>query len=263
MSSVHSSNRLPFQAVQAALSAHIRDPEFNPGPDGIEARRLAIYKRLFYNNIEAFCSKTFKAFRAVVDDEYWHSLIRDFMREHQCTTPFFREIPNEFLQFLVEHQKQDEKYPYIVELCHYDSVRIELYFATDSVNRDSGHLTNLDQEVAISPLVRLLSYQWPVHRIDKDFSLESLPPEHPTWIIAYRNKQDEVEFLVSNPRTLRMLELLRTACTGNELVDSLGAELEVDQGTLRDSVLTALQAFVAGGVVELALDPASVTSNPD
>ena len=36
---------------QRAFAAHLRDPS-NPAPPGIEARRMAVYRDLFYNAIE-------------------------------------------------------------------------------------------------------------------------------------------------------------------------------------------------------------------
>ena len=241
-------SRHPFQADQNAFSAHIRDPENEPGPNGIEVRRLAIYQRLFYDNVESFCSKTFRAFREVVEETYWHSLIREFIRSHECKTPYFREIPNEFLQFLVSRNAQEEKYPYIVELCHFDFVRVELYFAPDSELEESGELIDQEQFVVASPNVRLLSYQWPVHRIGSRYSATT-PPEQPTWLIGFRNRADKIEFLVSNPRTIRMIELLREARRVSQLVELLATELHIKEELLREQTLSALKAFARAGVV--------------
>src|SRR3546814_9823218 len=43
---------LSLHDQQFRLSHHIRDPEHNPPPPGIEDRRLQIYRELFYNNLE-------------------------------------------------------------------------------------------------------------------------------------------------------------------------------------------------------------------
>ena len=40
-----------FQQKQYAFAAHIRDPENNPAPSGVEDRRMAIYRELFFNNL--------------------------------------------------------------------------------------------------------------------------------------------------------------------------------------------------------------------
>ena len=48
-----------FVAHQLDFSAHVRNPEQNPVPEGIEARRMAIYTGLFYRNIEGFLANAF------------------------------------------------------------------------------------------------------------------------------------------------------------------------------------------------------------
>ena len=40
-----------FRQRQAAFAAHLRDPEAHPAPPGIEPRRMAVYRELFFNNI--------------------------------------------------------------------------------------------------------------------------------------------------------------------------------------------------------------------
>ena len=236
--------------MQAEFAAHIRDPESNQRPSDIEPRRMAVYKRLFYDNIESFCARTFKAFRAIADDGYWHSLIRSFIKSHRCSTPYFREIPNEFLQFLVERGESDERYPFMIELCHFDLVRIELYFAPESIE-GKNRLTSLDARIQRSPLVRLLSYQWPVHKIGEDFEVSNTPTE-PTWLIAFRNRKSNVEFLVSNPRTIRMLEILEQPQSVKELIQALVAELNSSDDSLDEQAYATLKSLVRSGVVVLA-----------
>ena len=36
---------------QLAFAAHLRDPQAHPPPPGIEPRRLAVYRELFFNGI--------------------------------------------------------------------------------------------------------------------------------------------------------------------------------------------------------------------
>lgn len=211
---------------------------------------MAVYKRLFYDNIESFCARTFKTFRAIANDEYWHTLIRSFIKSHRCSTPYFREIPNEFLQFLVDRGEPDEHYPFMIELCHFDLVRIELYFAPESI-QGKNRLTSLDARIQRSPLVRLLSYQWPVHKIDEDFEVSSTPTE-PTWLIAFRDRKSNVEFLVSNPRTVRMLEILEQPKSCRELIQELAEELQSSSDSIAEQAHAKLKSFVRSGVVVLA-----------
>ena len=53
-----------FAALQYAFAGHIRDPEHMPVPDGVEPRRMAVYRDLFYNNVENFIANSFPVLRA-------------------------------------------------------------------------------------------------------------------------------------------------------------------------------------------------------
>ena len=48
-----------LRAQQFELTRHLRDPQASPAPAGIEDRRLAIYRDLFFNNIESLLSGNF------------------------------------------------------------------------------------------------------------------------------------------------------------------------------------------------------------
>ena len=52
-----------FRQRQAAFAAHLRDPEANPAPPGIEARRMAVYRDLFFNNIAGLLAGNFPVIR--------------------------------------------------------------------------------------------------------------------------------------------------------------------------------------------------------
>ena len=81
-----------FKIHQYEFTAHIRDPENNSIPHGIEDRRMQIYRELLYNNIEGFIADAFPVIRKIYSDENWHEMVRDFLSSHQCQTPYFLEI---------------------------------------------------------------------------------------------------------------------------------------------------------------------------
>ena len=89
-----------FIEHQYRFAAHIRDPANNPAPEDVEDRRMAVYRDLFYNNVEGFLSGTFPVLRKLMDDTDWHAMARDFFATHRCHSPLFLEIPREFLNYL-------------------------------------------------------------------------------------------------------------------------------------------------------------------
>src|SRR5687768_18356808 len=89
-----------LRAQQLELTRHLRDPEGVPAPAGIEARRLAVYRDLLFNNIEGLLAGNFPVIRRMLGDERWRTLARAFYRDHRCATPLFPEIAREFLRYL-------------------------------------------------------------------------------------------------------------------------------------------------------------------
>jgi hypothetical protein len=103
-----------FQRKQYEFAAHIRDPEHNAAPAGIEDRRMAIYRELFFNNLLKLVGNTFPVLRKLHSPERWRGLIREFMVKHESSTPYFLEIPQEFLAFLEnEHAADPDDFPFL------------------------------------------------------------------------------------------------------------------------------------------------------
>ena len=197
-------------ATQRAFTSHIRNPEHVPVPDGIEDRRMKIYRDLFYNNIESFIRNGFPVLRKISSDEAWHARVRDFFVRYQCQTPYFSEISREFVEFLqtVRGEHPDDP-PFIAELAHYEWIELAL-----TVDDDDSHLKNLDRNgnllsgvPVVSPAAIALSYQFPVHRIGPDFQPDKAP-ESPTFLVVYRDRKQKVRFMEVNAVTYRLVELL-------------------------------------------------------
>ena len=123
-----------FQKKQYEFAAHIRNPEQHVRPNEVEDRRMAIYRDLFYNNVEGFISNTFPVLRSLTDDEHWHEMVRDFFSRHHCKTPLFLEIPEEFLNYLQEEREPNPDDPaFLIELAHYEWVELALSVDEDEI----------------------------------------------------------------------------------------------------------------------------------
>ena len=219
-----------FIARQYAFAAHIRDPLTHPAPDGVEDRRMAIYRELFYNNIAGFIESGFPVLHAVMDETHWHAMVRDFFVQHRCETPIFTEIAREFLEYLQTERGEVAGDPgFLRELAHYEWVELALSIDQNDIEqlsyRHDGDL--LDQHPLISPLAWPLSYQYDVHHISTDYQPEQAP-EQATHVVVYRNRDDEVRFMTVTPVTQRLLYLLieNDTMTGREALSQIARELQ-------------------------------------
>ena len=131
-----------FQEKQYAFAAHIRDPEHRPAPEGIEDRRMAIYRDLFFNNLKNLLGTFYPVLRKLHDDAHWRRFIRGFMQNHQAKTPYFLELPEEFLNYLdSEYEAADDDYAFLTELAHYEYVELAL-----SVSEVENDLEGVDPD---------------------------------------------------------------------------------------------------------------------
>lgn len=225
------SNLPPFRDVQLEFAAHIRDPEAHPRPADVDPRRMQIYIDLFYNNIEAFLANGFPVARRILTERHqWRGLVREFVARHGSSSPYFLDISQEFLTFLGERASHalvdDSLPPYLLELCHYEWVELALSVSELELPTDvdpQGDL--LRKRVVVSPLVWKLSYRYPVHLIGPSNQPDAEPAE-PTLLVVNRRRDDSVGFLVVNPVTWRLLELLEGGASGSEALENLVAELE-------------------------------------
>ena len=197
--------------LQREFAAHIRDPRQNSAPGDVEDRRMAVYRRLFFNNISSLLEKNFPVLRSLYDDDAWITLIRAFYAEHRCLTPLFPELAKEFLRYLQDGRGVREgDPPFLLELAHYEWVELALTLderEPDDVAADpDGDL--LGGRPVLSPLTWTLSYRYPVHRIQRDFQ-PAEPPEQATHLLVYRDRESQVRFLLLNDVTRLLLDRLQ------------------------------------------------------
>jgi len=119
----------------------------------------------------------------------------------------FIGIAEEFLEYLSEARREPADPPFLLELAHYEWV--ELALAVDENEPPPLKVCELsalpDVVVGMSPVAMKLGYKFPVHRIGPAFRPNE-PPESPTYLVVYRDRQDLVRFVEVNSVIHRLLE---------------------------------------------------------
>ncbi len=250
-----------FKVKQYAFAAHIRDPENVAAPEGIESRRMAIYRKLFFNNLFNLLGTFFPVLRKIHNDTDWRRFIRGFLKHHQAQTPYFLQLPEEFLGYLQnEFEALDDDYPFLLELAHYEYAELAL-----SVSEEENDLKGVDPDgdlLANIPVKSALSwsyaYRFAVHRISPDF-LPEVPEEQPVYLALYRGSDDTVGFLELNAITAALLDAIEFnegRMTGEQILRALAKKINYPDAD-------ALIAHGADALLEMRhLEILSGTRNP-
>lgn len=234
-----------LREFQLAFTGYLRDPGHQRAPAGLARRGPArIYADIVANNMESQVSACFPIARAVLGKRRWRALIRDFLVTHDCRTPYFHEVPDEFLFYLLfERGPDDRTPPFLSELAHYEWS--EMVLAIDA----SPGLAGLDAHgdlargiPILNPVLALSDYRYPVHLLGPRYQPD-IPPPQATHILAFRDLAYQVRFLCLNPVTLQLFAILWDGqLTGRDAVCQI----------VRDMDLPDPDAAIAGGLAILA-----------
>ena len=248
-----------FQKYQREFAAHIRDPRHVSRPKGVPARRMKVYNDLLRNNLEGFLLSCFPVCRKILGKRRWDRLVSAFFRDHACHTPFFRQIPEEFLKYLQAESTVPEDLPeFLPELAHYEWVELELD-TSDRDARGAGEVSNdvfaldstgdpLAGRLIFNPVLRVLAYRWPVHRLSPRFK-PSQPPAEATFMLAFRDAEFHVRFILLNAASARLLTLLQenSALSGHQVVHRLALELGMPSDPLVEFARPLVQDLLVQG----------------
>lgn len=188
-----------FRAQQLAFIQAIRSPE-QVIPSDVTPERMAVYRELFFNNIQNFVNSAFPVLRSILPAALWQHNLRKFFAEATLTSPYFLNIAESYLDWLAN---EPQLLPFAVELAHYEWA--ELYVAT--LPCPLLQQFDLTGPLQLAECALVLSYQFPVHQISPDFQ-----PQEPLldgcYLLVYRNINDQVRFIALNQLSAALLTLL-------------------------------------------------------
>jgi hypothetical protein len=242
-----------FKKFQIQFTRHIRDPKKHPRPRGVPARRMGVYNTLLFNNIEGVLAACFPVLKLILKSRRWKELVRDFFSEHKCHSPFFREVPKEFLEYLEKERKPRKFDPcFLKYLAHYEWIELDLFVTEEgpegSVDNSPGDLLN--EKPVFRSALKLVSYPYSVHLLSPDYQPKK-PEKERSYYLVFRNRDDEVEFIKLNPLTARLVELLlKRRLTGRKALEKICKLFKMtDPNSIRESGLKILEKFREKGAI--------------
>ncbi|NIE73364.1 DUF2063 domain-containing protein [Pantoea sp. Ap-967] len=235
-----------LRAQQLRMANHIRDPQANPPPPGIEARRLAVYRQLFLGNVQSMLAGSFPVLQASLAPGQWQTLTADFYANHRCQTPLFTEMAGELVDYL---QHRADLPGWVAELAHYEWIETVLLLADDAEPAHDPDGDLLDGVPVLSRLACPLAYAWPVSQIGPGH-LPQQPPAEPSLLLACRGRDHQVQFSRLAPLAHALLvSLQEQPLTGREHLAALAALVGAEPESLQLQGLALLNDLKAQGVL--------------
>ncbi len=218
-----------LQQCQRDFVAYLRDPR-QPAPQGVNGRRLKLYRDLVFNNLDNLLAKAFPVLRTALPTAGWRALVGDFCREHRAHTPSFLRLPGEFVDYLQAGRAAPDDLPFLSELADYEWRRLEVTLAPDVVLDTAGLNTDLladllAGQIVLNPVLRLCTYQFPVHTLSPGNAATCAPAQ--SFLAVYRGLDESPKCAQLTPVTARLVALMGDpqAGSGGELLAHLAREL--------------------------------------
>jgi uncharacterized protein len=239
---------LAFQKYQLEFTAHIRNPNANKRPAKVKDARMAVYREIVFNNIFGSVSACFPVCKSILGARAWRKLVREFFAHHQAQTPIFREIPQQFLQFL---KTTTNLANYFEQLAHYEWVELAVGSQPVETKKLSKKIDLLKETPVLAPAHMLLEYDYAVHKISKKYLPKTTQK---TNLLVFRNTENAVKFIELNPMTFELLRLIdKNGMTGKQALARLAEALNF-------SDMNAILQFGAEILVDLAKQDAIIGS---
>ncbi|HDS1835218.1 TPA: putative DNA-binding domain-containing protein [Stenotrophomonas maltophilia] len=231
--------------LQRRWADHVRDPSM-PAPDGVEARRLAVYRRLCIDSLDTLLAGSLPRLQHQLGMPRWRDTVEHYYASHTCRTPLFPRIAGEFTAWLAM-QDALALPAWVAELAHYESTQQSLHIEARAAGRPLQRVLVDSDVLAVSPLVRVLGYQWPVH-VDED--LERVLSTAPTLLVIQRLADFSLQVEELSPLAYALLSVFGDdGAPVDEALQLLSETHGVATDALRVVCLPVLSELLMAGVL--------------
>lgn len=236
--------------LQHCWADHLRDPS-RAAPAGIDARRLAVYRRLCIDNLDGLLAASLPRLQHRLGAQQWRATVEHYYARHACQTPLFPQVAAEFAHWLGTQQGHPLP-PWAGELAHWESTQQALRIEADETATALLQPPTAGSRLLLSTQVRVLGYRWPVHH---DEHWPAQPPATPTLLLMRRRPDFELQLEALPMLSYELLQAFATdGCSVAEALDALAAVHGLARDELQAACMPVLAALCASAVL-LAAPP--------
>lgn len=231
---------------QRSFAAYARSAESERVPIELPTKQSQVYAELLFNNVCSFIDRCFPVAKTLFPQVEWRECCRSFYKNWPSYTPYFNEIPYEFVKFIASQQSYKTTYPWLSQLLHYEW--LELQVQTDpaqpltevSVAQPTTQLSHI--KIHCNPTLQIAQYDWPVHRIYAGH----IPAAQLTFLLVFRDGQDQVKFVEANAITAALISFLQqNPTTLTTAIESLTSQIpNLDTTNLQAHAHPIIEDFI-------------------
>lgn len=234
LSSPPSPRQPEFLAYQHRFVNYLRNPNPEQLADVLPPN-VNIYAKLLQRKIDGSLRSCFPITRSLLGTGRWDVLVKTFIRDHPCQSPLYREIPDEFIDFLVNENPLLEALDFIVDLAHFEWMELVLETAQPLTANNSIAVAGdfLDNIPVLNSVLHLLRYRYPVQTVtagnerrQSRKNRSKTEKEQAVLLVGLRDDAFRIRFIEVNPVTARLIELLQEGIhTGRNALIQVATEL--------------------------------------
>lgn len=190
-----------------------------------------IYQELIFNNILGFLNQCFPICKRILDDKQWQALCLYFFQRSATHSPYFSEIPKQFVEFLLQFDEKDhttwcvpmtidhemiESFlpSYLPQLAHYEWLEL---FVDTMPNQPAKLILSEDKQYYLNSSMYYYQYGHPVHMINSE-NQGNIDPQD-VFLVVLRDGQD-VKFVEVNALTYLFIDFLHKNKSSNVFYSS-------------------------------------------
>lgn len=221
---------LPLEAPTVALDAVIRDQRAPDrmredleaflraqGVDGedlqamldVGAERMLVYRQLVHNRHRNTGREFIPRTCARLGKTRYRRDMDAFVHERGCRSPYLRDLPAEFVEWVVPRWRDDPEVPaYLCDLARHELLDLDVRNDWRGGEKETGLPLALDRPMRFDGATRLVRYDFAVHRLSVAVDDRTVPDEEPTRLLVYRDEKHRPRYLILTPFAEAVMQAL-------------------------------------------------------
>jgi hypothetical protein len=208
------------------------------GPSRVQAYRALVHNRIT-GTVKDFIPRSF----ARLGRDRMNQAVAEFLTECAMQSPYLRDIPREFVEWVTPRWNEDAAVPdYVPQLALHELARLDVKNHPEVEHKDTGEKIDLEKPIRVEASAVVYRYDYAVHKLPRDVEDRTEPQRTPTNLIAFRGPDDDTHYIDCAPWVASLMERLIAKKTLREAL--LGGLADVGM-ELNDDILGRTAGILA------------------